>query len=217
MSVNYENEARERWGDTDVYREHEQKIKNYTKEKWTEANEGLMAIFAEFAACKARGESIDSFKLQMLVAKLQAYITDNYYTCTNDILKSLGDMYTGDERFKNNINKLGVGTAEYISEAISVYFQPTKTTDDPVLEKYWGDRKYKRLQCYLEKQLFSKEEKSKMSMHALDYIDEKGYVIYHDFMDDIAESHPDWFNMITFDKNCNKAILMYIKSKAKSR
>ena len=37
---NYETEARERWGNTDAYREHEQKTKNYTKEKWAEASDG---------------------------------------------------------------------------------------------------------------------------------------------------------------------------------
>jgi hypothetical protein len=48
-------EVRYRWDTTDAYREHEQKTKNYTKEKWAEANDGLMAIFAEFAACRASG------------------------------------------------------------------------------------------------------------------------------------------------------------------
>ena len=211
----YEAEARERYGSTVAYREHEQKTRNYTKEKWAEANDGLMAIFAEFAACKCGGASADSAEAQALVAKLQAHITANYYTCTDEILAGLGKMYACDERFKNNIDKYGGGTAEFASEAISVYFKPTMITDDPVLEKYWGDRKYKRLQCYLEKQCFSKEEKTKMSMDALKYINEKGYIIYHDFMDDIAESHPDWFNMLTFDKNYNKVILMCIKSKAK--
>ena len=52
---NYETETRERYGNTAAYREHEQKTKNYTKEKWAEANDGLMAIFAEFAACKQSG------------------------------------------------------------------------------------------------------------------------------------------------------------------
>ena len=60
MSNQYEAEARERWGNTDAYREHEQKTKNYTKAKWDEANNGLMAIFAEFAACKYSGASADS-------------------------------------------------------------------------------------------------------------------------------------------------------------
>ena len=51
---NFENEARERWSNTDAYREHEKKTKNYTKEKWAEINEGLMAIFTEFFEVRQR-------------------------------------------------------------------------------------------------------------------------------------------------------------------
>ena len=120
---NYETEARSRWGVTDAYREHEQKTKNYTKEKWSEANDGLMAIFAEFAACKASGASADSAEAQALVTKLQAHITENYYTCTDEILAGLGKMYVADERFKKNIDKYGEGTAKFVSEAIAVFCQ----------------------------------------------------------------------------------------------
>ncbi len=121
MNRNYENEARERWGDTSAYREHEEKTKHYTKEKWAEANDGLMAIFAEFAACKQNGTEADSNEAQALVAKLQAHITANYYTCTDEILAGLGKMYVADERFKNNIDKYGEGTAEFAADAIEVY------------------------------------------------------------------------------------------------
>ena len=117
----YETEARSRWGATDAYREHEQKTKNYAKEKWADANDGLMAIFAEFAACKQSGAEDDSNEAQMLVAKLQTHITDNYYTCTDEILAGLGKMYVADERFKKNIDKYGEGTAEFAAEAIAVY------------------------------------------------------------------------------------------------
>ena len=117
----YDNEARSRWGDTDAYREHERKTKNYTKEKWTEANDGLMAIFAEFAACKNGGASADSAEVQAIVAKLQAHITANYYTCTDDILAGLGKMYVCDERFKKSIDKYGEGTAEFASKAIAIF------------------------------------------------------------------------------------------------
>ena len=120
---NYSTETRSRWGDTDAYREHEQKTKNYTKDKWAEANDGLMAIFAEFAACKNSGMSADSAEAQALVAKLQAHITENYYTCTDEILAGLGTMYVADERFKKNIDKYGEGTAEFASEAIEVFCQ----------------------------------------------------------------------------------------------
>ena len=118
---NYETEARSRWGKTDAYREHEQKTKNYTKEKWAEANDGLIAIFAEFAECKKSGAEADSNEAQALVAKLQAHITENYYTCTDEILAGLGKMYVADERFKKNIDKYGEGTAEFAADAIEVY------------------------------------------------------------------------------------------------
>ena len=116
-------EARDRYGNTAAYREHEQKTKNYTKEKWAEANDGLMAIFAKFAACKESGASADSTKAQALVAKLQAHITANYYTCTDEILAGLGEMYVADERFKKNIDKYGEGTAEFASEGIRIYVE----------------------------------------------------------------------------------------------
>ena len=119
----YETEARERWGNTDAYREHEKKTKNYTKEKWAELNGGLMGIFAEFAECKNNGFAANSPEVQSLVVKLQEYITQNYYTCTNEILAGLGQMYVADERFKKNIDKYGEGTAEFASEAIAVFCQ----------------------------------------------------------------------------------------------
>ena len=121
MNRGYFTETRERWGETAAYREHEQKTKNYTKEKWAEASDGLIAIFAEFAACKDSGASADSAEAQALVAKLQAHITYNYYTCTDEILAGLGKMYVVDERFKKNIDKYGEGTAEFAANAIEVY------------------------------------------------------------------------------------------------
>ena len=119
----YLTDAHERWGDTSAYREHEQKTKNYTKEKWAEANDGLMAIFAEFAACKDSDASADSVKAQALVAKLQEHITENYYTCTDEILAGLGKMYVADERFKKNIDKYGEGAAEFVAEGIRIYVE----------------------------------------------------------------------------------------------
>ena len=118
-----EAEFRERYGRTVAYREHELKTKNYTKEKWAEANDGLMAIFAEFASSKGSGASTDSAEAQMLVAKLQAHITVYYYTCTNEILAGLGKMYVSDQRFKENIDKHGDGSAEFASKAIERFCQ----------------------------------------------------------------------------------------------
>ena len=119
--MEYQKEIQSRWGNTDAYRESEQKTKNYTKEKWAEVNDGLMAIFAELSELKNNGSTADSVESQSLVAKLQAHITAHYYTCPDEIFADLGKMYVSDERFKNNIDKYGDGTAEFVSEGIRIY------------------------------------------------------------------------------------------------
>ncbi len=117
----YEIEAKQRWGNTDAYKEHTQKTANYTKDKWQDVNDGLMTVFAKFAECMKSGNATDSGEAQSLVNELKTYITENYYTCTNEILAGLGKMYIADERFKNNIDKHAAGTAEFVSKAIEIY------------------------------------------------------------------------------------------------
>ena len=119
----FEAETRSRWGGTSAYREHEEKTNNYSKEKWIEANDGLMAIFAELGGCKNNGARADSVAAQAAVAKLQAHITAYYYTCTDELLAGLGKMYVADERFKKNIDSYGEGTADFTAEAIAIFCQ----------------------------------------------------------------------------------------------
>ena len=114
----YNIEAKKRFGETDAYKEHQQKTANYTKEKWQEVNSGLMNIFAKFAECMKNGNTAHSDEAQTLVKELQNYITENYYTCTNEILTGLGQMYVADERFKQSIDKYAPGTAEFVLAAI---------------------------------------------------------------------------------------------------
>ena len=116
----YADEAKQRWGDTEAYKESEKKTADYSADKWGDVNAGLNAVLAEFALVKDN-ETPESEKAQLLVKKLQTYITENFYTCTPEILAGLGQMYIADERFKSNIDKNGNGTAEFISEAIKIY------------------------------------------------------------------------------------------------
>ena len=117
----YDIEVKERWGETDAYKEHAEKTASYTKDKWQQINDGLNAVLAKFAECMNNGHTADSPEAQTLVKELQTHITENYYTCTNEILAGLGQMYVADERFKNNIDKHVSGTAEFISQAIEIY------------------------------------------------------------------------------------------------
>lgn len=116
----YAEEAKQRWGNTEAYKESEHKTARYSAEKWGDVNAGLDAVLAEFASVKD-DVTPESEAAQSLVNKLQVYITDNFYTCTNEILAGLGQMYVADERFRKNIDKNGVGTAEFISKAIKIY------------------------------------------------------------------------------------------------
>ena len=116
----YEAEAKQRFGETDAYKEHTEKTASYTKEKWQEVNDGLIKVFVKFSECMKNGYPADSSEAKALVKELKAYITENYYTCTNEILAGLGKMYVADERFKANIDKHGEGTAEYVNMAIEI-------------------------------------------------------------------------------------------------
>ena len=81
----------------------------------------MNAMFGEFATCMKNGSAPDAEEAQNLVQKLHGHITENYYTCTKEILYGLGQMYVADERFKQNIDKHADGTAVFVSEAIACY------------------------------------------------------------------------------------------------
>ena len=114
----YKAEAKERWGETKAYKEYEEKSKNSSFENMAS---GLNDIFSKFALCMKKRNSPDCVEAQSLVKELQDYITENFYTCTNEILSGLSQMYVYDERFKNNIDKNAQGTAQFVSEAIKKY------------------------------------------------------------------------------------------------
>ncbi|MBP3918273.1 MAG: MerR family transcriptional regulator [Clostridia bacterium] len=112
----YKEEVREKWGKTKAYNEYTQK-RNCDDSKI--ANQ-LMSLFAEIGTL--RDLSPRDAKAQEKIRALQSFITKNYYNCTNEILKGLGQMYVCDERFQKNIDKAGGdGTAAFVMEAIKVY------------------------------------------------------------------------------------------------
>ena len=121
MINDYESEARSRWGNTEAYREYKKKTKSYIEEKYDAVNVGMKAIYDEFYVCRSGGKSADSAEAQALVSKFQTHITENYYTCTDEILAGLGQMYVSDCRFIQNIDKSGEGTAQFVSDAIAAY------------------------------------------------------------------------------------------------
>ena len=109
----YKVEVREKWGNTSAYREYEARGSKT-------GQSDMMALFAAFG--KLRGLDAKDTRVQRQIAALQQFITEHYYTCTNEILRSLGEMYTADERFRKNIDAAGgEGTAAFVQKAIAVY------------------------------------------------------------------------------------------------
>lgn len=122
----YADEAREKWGSTEAYKESEERTKNYDEGKWQKVSGEQSEIFAEFAALAAEGVKPDSSEAMTLAAKWQKYISDHFYKCTDEILAGLAEMYIADERFKANLDKAGDGTAEFMSAAIKAYVESKK-------------------------------------------------------------------------------------------
>ncbi len=116
----YAAEAKATYGQTAEYKEFEEKSKGRTKEKTKKLNVQMMAMFTEFGTM--RELLPDSKEVQAQVKKLQNFITEHFYTCSDEVLYGLGSMYAGGGEFTENINKSGGdGTAEFVFKAIRKY------------------------------------------------------------------------------------------------
>lgn len=111
----YKEEVRERWGSTHAFKEYEKRDVSQT-----DFLKDFMSLFSEFGALQSKDPAEKC--VQDKVHALQSFITENFYTCTDEILMGLGEMYVSDERFKQNIDSAGgEGTAEFVKQAIFCY------------------------------------------------------------------------------------------------
>ena len=116
----YSKRAKEQWGQTAEYKEYEEKTKNWTKDDEVAAANEFMEIFVEFGRMKEKDPSDEQVQVQ--VKRLQDYITEHFYTCSDKILQGLGRMYAGGGELNENIDAAaGIGTAEFASNAIDIF------------------------------------------------------------------------------------------------
>ena len=116
----YAREAKASWGQTKEWKEYEQKAQGRTREDNAALARGMMDIFAEFGAIRDTDPAAP--EAQALVQKLQSYITEHYYTCSNEILLSLSKMYDGGGTMTESIDKVGgPGTGDFAARAIAVH------------------------------------------------------------------------------------------------
>lgn len=116
----YTKEAKKLWGETKEYKEYEEKSFGMSEDMQKNIFEDFMQIFVDFG--KLLGEKPESEFVQVKVKELQAYITKNFYECSNEILKDLGKMYASGGEFTQNIDKVaGKGAAAFVARAIDIY------------------------------------------------------------------------------------------------
>jgi DNA-binding transcriptional MerR regulator len=115
----YAEEVKQRWGNTDAYKESERKTSKYTKEDWQRIKEKSENIYQKVIDNMDKGPSDPT--VQEAVAELRQNITDNFYNCTPEIFRGLGDMYVNDPRFTTNIDKYHDGLAAFLREAMHIY------------------------------------------------------------------------------------------------
>ena len=116
----YAKRAKEQWGNTPEYKELKEKESKRSPEEEQQLMERFMSLFAEFGELK--GGSPESEEAQAMVKKLQSFITEHFYNCTDKILAGLGKMYAGGGEISENIDKVGGrGTADFAAAAIEVY------------------------------------------------------------------------------------------------
>lgn len=116
----YKAEVKSKWGNSKAYQEYEQRVVSHSEHNDSKFVNEIMSLFTDLGAMKQLPPTDKA--VQEKIAALQAYINENFYTCSNDILKELSEMYVCDDRFKKNIDRFGgEGTAKFVKEAIFVY------------------------------------------------------------------------------------------------
>ncbi|MET7934728.1 MerR family transcriptional regulator [Streptomyces sp. NPDC005322] len=114
----YAEEAEERWGNTEAYRESQRRAAVYTKEDWKRIQDEGDEISSRFIALMDSGAAPESGAAMDVAEEHRQWISRNYYDCTYQIHTCLGEMYVADHRFKDNIDKAGPGLADYMGDAI---------------------------------------------------------------------------------------------------
>jgi MerR family transcriptional regulator, thiopeptide resistance regulator len=117
----YEDEARQRWGDTEAYRESARRTRSYTKADWQQIGREGDEINRAFVALMEAGAPADSPEAGAVAERHRAYISKWYYECTPQVHRGLGQMYAADPRFTKNIDNAAPGLAAYMSAAIAAH------------------------------------------------------------------------------------------------
>ena len=114
----YQQEAQERWGDTDAWKQSAARTKGYTKADWAEVKAEMEAVGAAFVAAKRSGEPATGEAAMDAAEAARLQIHNRFYDCSYDFHRNLGDMYVADPRFTKTYEDQEPGLAQYVRDAI---------------------------------------------------------------------------------------------------
>jgi len=117
----YEAEARERWGETDAYKESAHRTARYTKDDWKRIMAQQKAVTDGYVQRMEAGDAPDSPAVFEVVERHLASITDNFYTLPGEMFGDLADMWVTDQRFTKNIDKAKPGLAQFQHDAVKAW------------------------------------------------------------------------------------------------
>jgi DNA-binding transcriptional MerR regulator len=115
----YADEARDRWGDSEAYRQSMRRTTSYSKLDWLTIKAEAQQIPQAFASAQAAGQAPDSVAAMDIAERHRQHISRWFYDCTPDMHRGLGDMYVADERFAANYESVAVGLSAYVRDAIA--------------------------------------------------------------------------------------------------
>jgi DNA-binding transcriptional MerR regulator len=115
----YAEEAKQRWGQTEAYKQSRERTQKYTKPDWEQIGAESKAINEGLAALMDRSPSDP--EVQELVRRHHQQINDRFYTCSTEIYRGLADMYVADQRFAANYEKVKPGLTEFLRAAMHAY------------------------------------------------------------------------------------------------
>ena len=118
--ADHESEVRQRWGDTEAYRESARRTARYTHEDWAEIGREADDINRVFLDLMAAGAPAGD--AAAVVDRHREHISKWFYECTPEIHTGLGQMYIGDARFTTKIDQAGDGLARYLADAIAARY-----------------------------------------------------------------------------------------------
>jgi DNA-binding transcriptional MerR regulator len=113
------DEARDRWGDTDAYRQSQQRTARYTKDDWLRIKAEAEGVTQRFAELFAAGAPADGPDAAAAVRAHRDHITRWFYDLPPEGQRGLAAMYVEDDRFRRHYDDRAPGLAQYVHDAIT--------------------------------------------------------------------------------------------------